>query len=282
MCPQSYFTTETSCGWMSVFSRQDRCESWLKWNHSAAEVNASHNLSLLHLQYISAVTCALLSAVLSVRWCIIQPRFVSQPFKMPVLTTPTARHLITVSNYNNIIIIIIIIIIIHYLRGIQEVRRLTQLPQNVYIIFLSVFSIVSCKWNTFGPVFLQSSDSIAEELLIFLFQPSISHAYNISPSKLPSHGGFGPPSNTWFHGPAPVHTPNGISINSAIFAGLKIVTDSPTYRQTDHATPSVTISRIYRMSQTILSWRFAENLSPTAENVLPNFSLNSKLSFNYV
>ena len=38
-----------------------------------------------------------------------------------------------------------------------------------------------------------------------------------------------------------VHNPNGISIGSAIFAGFTIVT----YRQTDHATRSVTTGRIY-------------------------------------
>jgi len=52
--------------------------------------------------------------------------------------------------------------------------------------------------------------------------------------------GPGPPSNAWFLGPTRVHNPNGISIDSAIFAGLTIVAD----RQTDHAT-SVTIRRIY-------------------------------------
>jgi len=57
----------------------------------------------------------------------------------------------------------------------------------------------------------------------------------------PSHGGSGSPSNTWFSGPTRVLNPNGISISSAIFAGLSSVTD----RQTDHATRSVTIGRIY-------------------------------------
>ena len=41
--------------------------------------------------------------------------------------------------------------------------------------------------------------------------------------------------------PALVHNPNGISIGSAVFAGLTTVTD----RQTDHATRSVTTGRIY-------------------------------------
>ena len=38
-----------------------------------------------------------------------------------------------------------------------------------------------------------------------------------------------------------VHNPNGISIGSAVSAGLTIATD----RQTDHATPSVTTGQIY-------------------------------------
>jgi len=39
---------------------------------------------------------------------------------------------------------------------------------------------------------------------------------------------------------------NDISIDSAVFVGLKIVTDRQTYRPTDHhATASVTIRRFY-------------------------------------
>jgi len=62
------------------------------------------------------------------------------------------------------------------------------------------------------------------------------------PSKLPIPMGVsGPPSNTWFLVRTRVHNPNGISIGSAVFAGLTSVTD----RQTDHATRSVTIGRIH-------------------------------------
>ena len=46
-------------------------------------------------------------------------------------------------------------------------------------------------------------------------------------------------------GPTRVHNPNGISIGSAVFAGFTIVADRPTDRQTGHATPSVTVGRIY-------------------------------------
>jgi len=56
-----------------------------------------------------------------------------------------------------------------------------------------------------------------------------------------SHGVSGPQSNIWFPGPTQVTNPNGISIGSAVFAGLTSVTDRPT----DHATRSVTIGRIY-------------------------------------
>jgi len=45
-----------------------------------------------------------------------------------------------------------------------------------------------------------------------------------------SHGGSGPPTNTWFLGPTWVHNSNSISIGSAVFAGLTIVTDRPTDR----------------------------------------------------
>jgi len=37
--------------------------------------------------------------------------------------------------------------------------------------------------------------------------------------------GPGPPSNTWFPGSSLVLNPNGISIGSAIFAGLTAMTD---------------------------------------------------------
>ena len=56
------------------------------------------------------------------------------------------------------------------------------------------------------------------------------------PPKLPhAMGGSGPPSNAWFPGPTRVLNTNGISIGSAIFAGLTSVTN----RLTDHATQSV-------------------------------------------
>ena len=56
----------------------------------------------------------------------------------------------------------------------------------------------------------------------------------------PSHGGSGPPSNTWFPGSTHVLNPNGSSIGAAVFAGLTSVTDRPT----DYATRSVRIGRI--------------------------------------
>jgi len=54
-----------------------------------------------------------------------------------------------------------------------------------------------------------------------------------------------PPQNCPFNdripGPTRIFNPNGISIGAAMFAGLTSVTD----RQTDHATRSVAIDRIY-------------------------------------
>jgi len=46
--------------------------------------------------------------------------------------------------------------------------------------------------------------------------------------------------NTWFLWPTQVTHPKGLSIGSAIFAGLTNATN----RQTNHATPSVAIGRI--------------------------------------
>ena len=47
----------------------------------------------------------------------------------------------------------------------------------------------------------------------------------------------------WAH-QSPLHISNVISIRSAVFAGLTVVTDRPIDRQTDHTTPSVAIVRI--------------------------------------
>jgi len=52
-----------------------------------------------------------------------------------------------------------------------------------------------------------------------------------APSPLtivPSHEGIWTPSNTWFPGPTRVLNQNGISIGSAVLAGLTSVTDRPT------------------------------------------------------
>jgi len=48
----------------------------------------------------------------------------------------------------------------------------------------------------------------------------------------PCHGGSEPPSNTWSLGSIQVLNPNGISIGSAVFAGLTSVTERQTDRQT--------------------------------------------------
>ena len=66
-----------------------------------------------------------------------------------------------------------------------------------------------------------------------------------SPLKIAaSHGGSGPPSNTWLLGPTRVLNPNGISIGSAVFAGLTSVTDRALDRPTGHATPSVSYTHL--------------------------------------
>jgi len=64
-----------------------------------------------------------------------------------------------------------------------------------------------------------------------------------------SHGGCGPSSNTQFLGPTRAHNPNGISIGSAVSAGLTTVTDRPTDRQTDRPRYSVCNSRPHLRTQ---------------------------------
>ena len=77
----------------------------------------------------------------------------------------------------------------------------------------------------------------------------------IVPKNLPlPMGGSGPPSNTWFPGPTRYAVwvdPNGISIGSAVFAGLTSVTNRQTY------TRSVTIGRIYVRSTAMRPNKFS-------------------------
>jgi len=63
---------------------------------------------------------------------------------------------------------------------------------------------------------------------------TLQWATSPSPLKIfPLHGRSGSPSNTWFLGPTRVYNPNGVSVSSAIFAALTIVTE----RTTDHTIP---------------------------------------------
>jgi len=52
-------------------------------------------------------------------------------------------------------------------------------------------------------------------------------------------------SNALFLGSTRIHSLKGISIGSTVFAGLTIVTDRQTDRLADHASPSLSIARIY-------------------------------------
>ena len=63
-----------------------------------------------------------------------------------------------------------------------------------------------------------------------------------SPQNWPSRAGPGLPSNTWFLGPTRVHIPNDTSIGCRVH---------DRDRQTNQATPSVTIGRIYVRSTAV-------------------------------
>ena len=74
-------------------------------------------------------------------------------------------------------------------------------------------------------------------LLIFccVHRSSDSRCFSVdqtTPNIAHFHCGSGYPSNTWFLGPTRVYRPNGISIGSAVFAGLTNVTNRHTDRQT--------------------------------------------------
>jgi len=69
-----------------------------------------------------------------------------------------------------------------------------------------------------------------------------------------------PPSNTWFLGPTRVHNSNSISICSAVFAGLTIVTEERPH------SPSVTTGRIYVCS-TAMRPKNSSNNNQTCDGV---------------
>jgi len=63
-----------------------------------------------------------------------------------------------------------------YTRGVQKVRRLTQLTTRYAYHIFSLFNIDTCNWNALGPTFLQRSNTVVEELLFLVFQPAICRA----------------------------------------------------------------------------------------------------------
>ena len=63
-----------------------------------------------------------------------------------------------------------------YTRGVQKVRRPTQLTTRYAHHILSLFNIDTCNWNPLGPAFLQRSNAVVEELLFLDFQPAICYA----------------------------------------------------------------------------------------------------------
>ena len=72
---------------------------------------------------------------------------------------------------------------------------------------------------------------IAAELRRYSLYYTMGHLF--SPQNCPFlWGEIWNSSNTWFLGPTRVHNPMGISIGSAVIAGLTMVTDRATDRQT--------------------------------------------------
>jgi len=81
-------------------------------------------------------------------------------------------------------------------------------------------------WNTcfFGPPECTAQTAASVSVQPFLHSsrqchracPGIFFTLKIAPS----HGGSGPPSNTWFLEPTRAHNTNGVSIGSAVFLHL--------------------------------------------------------------
>jgi len=108
---------------------------------------------------------------------------------------------------------------------------------------------------------------------------ALYHGMPFPPSKLPlCIGGSGPLSNTWFLGPTRVLNPNGILIGAAVFAGVTSVTDRRTNGQTDRATRSVTIGRIYVRS-TLMRPKNTKTKPRPKRNHMHHHSLLAQLTY---
>jgi len=86
-------------------------------------------------------------------------------------------------------------------RGVQKVRRLTQLTTRYAYHILSLFNTDPCNWNALGPAFLQSSDTVIEELLSLVFQPALCRAVRTRMVNTMGDGVV----QSWHFGWHPVH-----------------------------------------------------------------------------
>jgi len=136
--------------------------------------------------------------------------------------------------------------LIHGFRFLSPSEPITQMASR------SVESFLQCSWHTtipntwflgcirvLNPTGISIGSAIFAELMAVCRRacPGMSLAIKTAHS----YGAIWTSSNTWFLGRTESSNPNGISIGSAVFAGLTTVTD----RLTDHTTRSVTIGRIY-------------------------------------
>ena len=71
--------------------------------------------------------------------------------------------------------------------------------------------------------------------------------------------------NTWFLGPTRVHTPNGISIGSAVFVGIKVVSNRHTVKEHATLVPigcflTKVVSRVGHKTQEVLKYYYYTRL----------------------
>ena len=117
-----------------------------------------------------------------------------------------------------------------------HVRNKATNSETVIAEIIKVLLLAFDSLGPWSPIWAHNPNGISIGSAVFA-QMTAECAYTLQwdasspPQNCPFPWGNWTPSNTWFHGPTWVLNPNGISIGSAVFAGLTSVTDQQTDRR---------------------------------------------------